>query len=604
MAAAQVDAVSKMAQSSNPLEADSVEADTSLLDESENHVDNDKDISDQDNNSHTILNIGEKRQNEDDNNFSDAKRFCPEETDNSENIESEENSERNENVLSTTSLKSSNGSSTSTKSSASATLLETKLSEAIPKTLQGSREKESSNSEDVSECPENGTKDDKEIDETTSKLLASGISISLIKKKNKSKPEATNDENEDSNCSKSEEPPKSNPLEVGPHISVTMINKSDSQHGQENGKLKLSLKNPSDLLMDPIKADSKIQNNILNMEEMRDSISVSRINKSISGSGPSLLTSSAAPNMSTNKSPRMASQSMMMGPMGFPIGPRAMSMMVSGPGGPPMTMPGLQPRPTGPMLRPSLPLASGSLSDQLSRISSGLADYMRLGMEDLLRELSAQGSPEATIKGLQLELEKMQWIHNQEMVEVRQRMDTMMKDMKTSHEKETQRAVDNIKKQAETEKQKAITETKKKQWCANCSKEAIFYCCWNTSYCDYPCQQAHWPSHMSSCSQVGSEEGEGGEANNRSPEQQRMMPSSPAKKMKQSLSEQMVTSLSMATSLGMSPGMSGFSMPGMMGLRPGMMGLPGPGRGRQNPLGVSIRPGMPGQMTISRPYFM
>ena len=159
--------------------------------------------------------------------------------------------------------------------------------------------------------------------------------------------------------------------------------------------------------MDPIKADSKIQNNILNMEEMRDSISVSRINKSISGSGPSILTSSPA--LSTNKSPRMASPSMMMGAMGFPIGPRGMPMMVSGPGGPPLSMPGLQPRPTGPMLRPNLPLATGSLNDQLSRISSGLADYMRLGMEDLLRELSAQGSPEATIKGLQLELEKMQW---------------------------------------------------------------------------------------------------------------------------------------------------------------------------------------------------
>merc|ERR1719445_1803290 len=169
-------------------------------------------------------------------------------------------------------------------------------------------------------------------------------------------------------------------------------------------------------------------------------------------------------------------------------------------------MPGLHPRPNGPLMRPNLPLASGSLSDQLSRISSGLADYMRLGMEDLLRELSAQGSPEATIKGLQLELEKMQWVHNQEMAEVRQRMDTMMKDMKSSHEKETQRAVDNIKKQAEAEKQKAITETKKKQWCANCSKEAIFYCCWNTSYGDSPCQQAHWPSHMSLCSQVTNDE--------------------------------------------------------------------------------------------------
>ena len=601
MAAAQVDAAYKVAQSVEA-EADPLEADTSIVEKSEEKVD--KDMSEDENNSQTILNVGEKRPSDDDNDFSDAKKFCSEENNKSDDVENEKSSEGDENALSTTSLKSSNGSSTSTKSSASATPLET---EVTPKTLQRSLEKEADTSDGDLESKEDETKDEKDIDETTSKLLASGISISLIKKKKNSKPEATNDENEDSNCSKSEEPPKSNPLEVGPHISVTMINKSDSQpHSQENGKFKLSLKNTSDLLMDPVKAaDSKIQNNILNMEEMRDSISVSRINKSISGSGPSLLTSSPA--LSTNKSPRMASPSMMMGAMGFPIGPRGMPMMVSGPGGPPMSMPGLQPRPTGPMLRPNLPLATGSLNDQLSRISSGLADYMRLGMEDLLRELSAQGSPEATIKGLQLELEKMQWRHSQEMVEMKQSVDTMLKDMKTSLEKETQRTVDNIKKQAEAEKQKAITETKKKQWCANCTKEAIFYCCWNTSYCDYPCQQAHWPSHMSSCSQVGNEEGEGASDNsNRSPEQQRQMtPSSPSKKMKQSLSEQMVTSLSMATSLGMSPGMPGFSMAGMMGLKPGMVGMPGPGiGGRQNPLGVSIRPGMPGQMTISRPYFM
>ena len=105
-----------------------MKADKILVDDSEDHVD--KKV----NNSQTILNIGEKRHNDDDNDISDAKRFCSEENDKSENIESEENSERNETVLSTTSLKRSNGSSTSTKSSASDSLLETKLSEEIPNT--------------------------------------------------------------------------------------------------------------------------------------------------------------------------------------------------------------------------------------------------------------------------------------------------------------------------------------------------------------------------------------------------------------------------------------------------------------------------------------
>lgn len=78
-----------------------------------------------------------------------------------------------------------------------------------------------------------------------------------------------------------------------------------------------------------------------------------------------------------------------------------------------------------------------------------------------------------------------------------------MAEMRQSLEQERERLVSEVKKQTEVEKQQAVDETKKKQWCANCRKEAIFYCCWNTSYCDYPCQQAHWPEHMKSCTQSG-----------------------------------------------------------------------------------------------------
>lgn len=76
-----------------------------------------------------------------------------------------------------------------------------------------------------------------------------------------------------------------------------------------------------------------------------------------------------------------------------------------------------------------------------------------------------------------------------------------MAEMRQSLEQERDRLIAEVKKQLELEKQQAVDETKKKQWCANCKKEAIFYCCWNTSYCDYPCQQAHWPEHMKSCTQ-------------------------------------------------------------------------------------------------------
>jgi len=60
--------------------------------------------------------------------------------------------------------------------------------------------------------------------------------------------------------------------------------------------------------------------------------------------------------------------------------------------------------------------------------------------------------------------------------------------MRASMESERQRAIAETIRQCELEKQRAVEETKKKQWCTNCGKEALFYCCWNTSYCDYPCQ--------------------------------------------------------------------------------------------------------------------
>lgn len=41
---------------------------------------------------------------------------------------------------------------------------------------------------------------------------------------------------------------------------------------------------------------------------------------------------------------------------------------------------------------------------------------------------------------------------------------------------------------------------KKKQWCFYCEEEAMYHCCWNTSYCSVQCQQAHWhKGHKSVC---------------------------------------------------------------------------------------------------------
>jgi len=539
---------------------------------------------------------GEKRPNTEDGG-NQSKKLC------GDSSVSTENSSLSCEV-SSTSYQISNGSSTSTKTNAPAEVgslpvITSVVSEATEEEKQSSdanNETEEHSDENKDKTSDSGEKQEEEgIDETTSKLLASGISISLIKKKKPGQPEVSKDTEKDLADQKGEE--KKTPLEVGPHISVTMVSKaSDSV---SSGKFTLSLKSPSDLL-DPSKSDAKSPNNIL-LEDLKDTISVSRVNKSPVAS---TVTTTQVTN-SSSKPPLLSNQQqqqpMMMSPgMGFPmqVGPRGLPMMA--PNQTPMGMPGLQPRPPGPLMRPNLPLSSGTVSDQLKLVASGLADYMRIGLEDLLRELSSQGSPEATIKGLQLELEKMQWRHNQEVAEMKQNVDMMLKEMKGNIEKENQRTIEQFKKQAELEKQKAIAETKKKQWCANCTKEAIFYCCWNTSYCDYPCQQAHWPSHMSTCSQASNDEDSSGPAAAAPQEivpDQKFTSNANTNNMTSITNDQMVGNMNMQRqNLGMAQTL-GFSMPGMMGIRQQNMGI-------RAPMGVSIRPGMPGQLTISRPYFM
>lgn len=42
--------------------------------------------------------------------------------------------------------------------------------------------------------------------------------------------------------------------------------------------------------------------------------------------------------------------------------------------------------------------------------------------------------------------------------------------------------------------------------CSYCWKEAQYNCCWNANYCNEVCQQAHWPEHMKSCTQVSQQQ--------------------------------------------------------------------------------------------------
>ena len=109
----------------------------------------------------------------------------------------------------------------------------------------------------------------------------------------------------------------------------------------------------------------------------------------------------------------------------------------------------------------------------MNNVAGKLADYMRHSLEDMFREVGT-ASPEATIKGLQMELEKMQWRHQQELAEVKHNADLILMELRQSMEAEKQKVIADFKKQAEIEKQKAITDTKQSLLTAPLFKSAAW----------------------------------------------------------------------------------------------------------------------------------
>uniref|UniRef100_A0AAQ4PR19 Protein kinase C binding protein 1, like n=1 Tax=Gasterosteus aculeatus aculeatus TaxID=481459 RepID=A0AAQ4PR19_GASAC len=152
-----------------------------------------------------------------------------------------------------------------------------------------------------------------------------------------------------------------------------------------------------------------------------------------------------------------------------------------------------------------IPTGSAEVAADIAKYTNKMMETIKGTMTEIYNDLSksTSGNTIAEIRRLRIEIEKLQWLHQQELSEMKHNLELTMAEMRQSLEQERERLVAEVKKQTEVEKQQLVDETKKKQWCANCRKEAIFYCCWNTSYCDYPCQQAHWPEHMKSCTQSG-----------------------------------------------------------------------------------------------------
>ncbi|EZA57171.1 protein kinase C-binding protein 1 isoform X1 [Ooceraea biroi] len=155
-----------------------------------------------------------------------------------------------------------------------------------------------------------------------------------------------------------------------------------------------------------------------------------------------------------------------------------------------------------------LPPEAGPISARLHHNANELAKKMAQLMEEAYKEAAnvngekgTADNHQATIFFLRMQIEHMKWQHQQQLAELKHNSDRTLREMRASLEAEKLRSIEETRREAEEEKLRCIAETKRKQWCARCGEEARFFCCWNTAYCDYPCQQSHWPTHMRTCSQ-------------------------------------------------------------------------------------------------------
>ncbi|CAG4963524.1 unnamed protein product [Parnassius apollo] len=181
-------------------------------------------------------------------------------------------------------------------------------------------------------------------------------------------------------------------------------------------------------------------------------------------------------------------------------------------GNTPAELPRLQQRP--PLLNPldvSTPIgcvpppsSAGPLTAKLNQNAVKLTDFFRTLLEDSLEKVD---EPAALATALKLQLEQARWRHQQEIEEIKHNHELVLAEMRASFEKEKIRALSDVRRAAQAELEAAVKLTKSKQWCAHCSQEAQFYCCWNTSYCDYQCQRAHWAQHFSVCTQQRKQDG-------------------------------------------------------------------------------------------------
>ena len=107
-------------------------------------------------------------------------------------------------------------------------------------------------------------------------------------------------------------------------------------------------------------------------------------------------------------------------------------------------------------------------------------------------------------------------MHKEEIREVKHNADLVLMEMRQSWVSERDKALEDERQKHDLERKLMIAqfdnerkkllanieESKRKQWCAECLKEAQLFCCYDTWYCTYECQKTHWKSHVNVCQQI------------------------------------------------------------------------------------------------------
>lgn len=154
----------------------------------------------------------------------------------------------------------------------------------------------------------------------------------------------------------------------------------------------------------------------------------------------------------------------------------------------------------------------GHLSNQLSSIHG--SEVNSVPSASKLSHRGVQTSPMSCSECKEREIQRLRELeeHKRALYELENRLTEQFKEEKAiATQAALEQAQTTIRETMEQEQKLALeaaearfaemlVQTKRRQWCRNCLSEAIYHCCWNTSYCSIPCQQEHWQNeHKRQC---------------------------------------------------------------------------------------------------------